>query len=249
MTKIIIVAGGLATRMTPITEQIPKCLIDIQGTPLIEHQLKFFKKHGYTEIIFCVAHLADKVKEYFKDGKKLGLSIQYIQEKNELMGTAGSVKLAEKMIPKNDDFIVFYGDNLTSMDFGKFLNFHREKKALATICMRPLPSGYKSSSIITLATDHKIRVFLEKPSPDDLEKYSGEQRYINNGIYAFKKEVFKYIPPATKFDFAQELFPTLVENNVGIYGYPTEEFFREIGRIEKYAKILEEFKGRDAILS
>src|SRR5512137_1803905 len=98
MTKIVIVAGGLATRMLPITEEIPKCMVDINGKPLIQHQLEFFKSKGYTEFIFCVAHLAEKVKEYFGDGSALGVKIQYVQETKELMGTAGSVKLTEPLI-------------------------------------------------------------------------------------------------------------------------------------------------------
>src|SRR3989344_7811731 len=116
MTKIVIVAGGLAKRMKPITEEIPKCLIDINGKPLIQHQIEFFRENGYTEIIFCVAHLANKVKDYFRDGAKFGVNITYLEETNKLMGTAGSVKPLEKFIEKDEDFIVYYGDNLTNMD-------------------------------------------------------------------------------------------------------------------------------------
>ncbi len=246
MTKIIIVAGGLATRMKPITEEIPKCLIDINGIPLIERQLNFLKKKGYTEIIFCVAHLAEKVKEHFGDGGRFGLNVQYVQETDELMGTAGSVKLVEGLV--EDDFIVYYGDNLTNMDFDKFLQAHKESGAIATICMRPLPSGYKSSSVITLNDNDSIKVFLEKPPIEEIEKYKDEKRYINSGIYAFKKEIFELIPENTKFDFCKQLFPLLMEKGLKFQGYPTEEFFREIGRVEKYEKFLEEFKDKEVIL-
>lgn len=249
MTKIIIVAGGLATRMRPITEEIPKCLVDINGKPLIQHQLEFFRDKGYKDIIFCVAHLAQKVKDYFEDGKEFGLNISYVEETEELMGTAGSVKLAKKIIGKDRDFIVYYGDNLTSMDFEKFMDFHRKNKALATICIRPLPEGYKSSSIITLDKSKQIKVFLEKPQVEELEKHKDEKRFINSGIYAFKKDMFKMIPKNQKYDFAKQLFPNLIEKNLGIYGYSTEEFFREIGTVEKYERFLNEFKGRKAILA
>ena len=167
--KIVIVAGGLATRMRPVTEEIPKCLVDVNGKPLIQHQLEFFRKNGFTEFIFCVAHLAEKVKEYFRDGRDFGLRIRYVQETKELMGTAGSVKLAQKLIGGDEDFIVYYGDSLTSMDFHKFITFHKEKRGVATIVMRPLPEGYKSSSLITLHKDGKVKNFVETPSSEQLE--------------------------------------------------------------------------------
>jgi mannose-1-phosphate guanylyltransferase / phosphomannomutase len=248
MLKIIIVAGGLATRMRPITEEIPKCMIDINGKPLIQHQLEFFKSRGYKDIIFCVAHLADKVKEYFEDGKKFGLNINYVQETKELMGTAGSVKLAEKIIGKDENFIVYYGDNLTNIDFDKFTNFHITKKALATICLRSLPKSYKSSSIIILDKEKKIKVFLEKPSTEEFKKYENENIFINSGIYIFNREIFKLIPANLKFDFAKQLFPLILEKKLGLYGYSTNEYFREIGRVEKYEKFLEEVKGKTRIL-
>ena len=233
--------------MRPITEEIPKCMVDINGTPLIEHQINFFKKHGYTEFIFCVAHLADKVKEYFKHGKKLGVKISYVEETKELMGTAGSVKLAQNNIG-DEDFIVYYGDNLTNMDFDKFLKYHKEKNGIGTIVMRPQPEGYKGSSVITLNNNKRIITFLEKPSEEEIKKYENEKRYINSGIYAFNKKIFDFIPKDKKFDFAKEVFPRIIEESKGLYGYPTKEFFREIGRIEKYNSFLEEIRGKKEFL-
>lgn len=247
MTKmqIVIVAGGLATRMQPIAEKIPKCLIDINGKPLIQHQLEFFKKKGYTDIIFCIAHLAEKVKEYFKDGTEFGLNIQYSNEEKELMGTAGAVKQAEPLI--EGDFIVFNGDNLTSMDFDRFVEFHKQSGGLATMVVRPLPERYKSSSVIILNEDKRINVFLEKPPMEVIEKYKDQKRYINSGIYLLNKDTLELIPKKTKFDFSKQFFPLLMGKQA-LYGYPTTEFFREIGRIEKYVKLLKEFKGVKEIL-
>jgi mannose-1-phosphate guanylyltransferase/phosphomannomutase len=245
MTKIVIVAGGLATRMLPITEDIPKCMIEINGKPLIQHQLEFFKERGYKDFIFCVAHLAEKVKEYFKDGTNFGLHIQYVQETQELMGTAGSVKLAEDMI--DEDFIVFYGDVLTSMNLDKLLQFHREKNGIATICLRQLPVNYKSSSIICIGENSEINVFLESPSWADIEKHKSKGLHINDGIYVFKKEIFDFIPKGKKFDFAKDLFPLFVGKKNEIFGYISEEFFRELGRVEKYEAFLQEIRGRKVI--
>ncbi len=253
--KIVIVAGGLATRMKPITEEIPKCLVDIHGKPLIQHQIEFFKEHGYNDFIFCVAHLANKVKEYFEDGSKFGINIKYSEEQKELLGTAGSVKLIENIIGEDENFIVYYGDNLTCMDFERYTKFHIEHDSIATICIRPLKQGYKSSSVITLDENNKIKVFLEKPSIEEINKYEDQQKYINSGIYVFNKKIFEYIPSNQKYDFAKEVFPKLIQNNNNsnnndqnnMYGYPTNEYFREIGRIEKYNSFLNESKGKKNI--
>ena len=172
MMPIVIVAGGLATRMQPLTENIPKCLIDINGTPLIEHQLRFFKKLGYTKIIFCIAHLADKVKDYFGDGSAYGLKISYAEEQEQLLGTAGSVKKAASLID-GDKLIVFYGDVLTSLDVGALLDFHSLKNADATVCVRPLPEGYRSSSLVMMDEANAIThfgQFIIKLTAKEIEK-------------------------------------------------------------------------------
>jgi mannose-1-phosphate guanylyltransferase/phosphomannomutase len=246
--KVVVVAGGLATRMKPLIEDIPKCLIELNGKPLIQYQIEFFKKCGFTDFIFCIGHLADKVKAYFEDGSNFGVNIKYSQEDKQLLGTAGAVKLIEELIPKGEDFIVYYGDSITSMNFNKFLRFHIKAGGIATVCIRPLPKGYKSSSVIILEENKKIQLLLEKPKIEEIEKYRYKKKYINNGIYLFKKEVLKFIPENTKYDFAKQVFPLIIEKGSGIYGYPTEEYFREIGRIEKYEKFLEEIKSRKNIL-
>lgn len=242
--KVVIVAGGLGTRMKPIIEDMPKCLIDLNGKPLVQYQIGFFKKCGFTDFIFCIGHLADKVKAYFKDGSKFGVNIEYSQENEELLGTAGAVKHAERLISEEEDFIVYYGDSLTSMDFNKFLRFHAKAGGMATVCIRPLPEGYKSSSIVILDESKRIKAFLEKPKAEELEKYRHKKKYINNGIYVLKKWALKLIPDNAEFDFAKQLFPLMIKKNLGVYGYSTREYFREIGSIGKYEKFLKEMERR-----
>ncbi|MBS1266135.1 MAG: Bifunctional protein GlmU [Candidatus Woesearchaeota archaeon] len=241
--KIIVVAGGLATRIKPITEKIPKCLIDINGVPLVERQLMYFRKSGFKNFIFCVAHMAEKVEEYFGDGSNFGINVEYVED--NLMGTAGAVKLAENLI--NGDFIVYFADILTSIDFNKLVEFHKNKNALGTVCLRPLPKGYKSSSVITLHNNKKIKSFLEKPSMEKINRIT-EPKFINSSTYVFKKQIFKHIPADEKYDFGKQLFPKLVEQKENLFGYPTTEFFREIGRMEKYERFMKEFNGVDNIL-
>lgn len=236
---IVIVAGGLATRMHPICEQIPKCLIDIHGKPLIEHQLDVFKKQGFKEIIFCVAHLAEKVQEYFGDGFKWGLNIQYSMDGNILLGTAGAVKRAGALLP--DHFMVFYGDTISKQNFNEFVKFHFQKKSTVSISLREKPKGYKSSSLITLE-QNKITQFIEKPSQKMINQYdnSGTKTYINNGIFIINRSTLNLIPKNQKYDFSNDLFPLLIKSKNQMNGYISKDFYREIGRMEKYNNLLQE---------
>jgi D-glycero-D-manno-heptose 1,7-bisphosphate phosphatase len=244
--KIVIIAGGLATRMKPITENIPKCLIDVNGTPLIEHQINFFKEHGYKDFIFCVAHLANIVKEYFGDGSKFGVNIEYSQEPKELLGSAGAVKLIEDIV--KETIIIFYGDNLTNLNFDKFLKFHKDKKSKFTIFLRKCPYNYRGSSLITMNKDGQIDTFIEKPSTEERDKYKNEVQYINNGIYIMEPEVFNEIPEKVKYDFGKEVIPKRLQNGQKVFGYISDDFFIELGRVEKYDKFLVKFKGRKKVL-
>ncbi len=248
--RIIIVAGGLGTRMHPITETIPKCLVDINGMPLIERQLRFFKKKGYSEFIFCIAHLAEKVKEHFEKHAKDKYDITFVEEQEELRGTAGSVKLSQKLFSPEENFIVFYGDNFTSMDFDKFISSHKKNNALMTLCLRVDKKKERKSDLILLEKSNKMTTFKEKPSQEEVNRVQelGKKIYANNGIFACSAKIFKHIPENKKYDFSKELIPTLLAQNKEVYGYPTEEFYHELGRTEKYQKFLEAFKAKQEIL-
>lgn len=244
--KVVIVAGGLATRMRPITEKIPKCMVDVNGIPLIEHQINYFKESGYTDFIFCVSHLSGLVKEYFGNGSTLGVNIKYSEEPNELLGSAGAVKLIEQC--SKEAMVVFYGDNLTNLDFDKFLMFHNDKKSSFSIFLREKPENYSGSSLIMMDEENMIKTFIEKPSKEEFEMYKDQKQYINNGIYIIEPEIFIDIPKNTKYDFGKDLIPKLLKSGKKMYGYCSEDFFIELGRVEKYESFLNNFKGRERVL-
>ena len=235
--KIVVVAGGLATRMGPVTEEIPKTLLEVNGKPLLQHQVEFFKKNGFYDFVFCIAHLAHKVKDFFKDGSEFGVNIVYSEDK--LLGTAGAVKLAENSV--GDVCIVFYGDNLTTMNFDKLLEFHESRKSDFTVVVTQIPEGKITSSLLTLDEDGKMNLFIEKPTGEEFKKPG--KIYYNQGIYVMNKNIFSLIPEGN-CDFGHDVIPALSKRNANSHGYPTDEFFREIGRPEKYEQLKEEFKGK-----
>ena len=245
--KIVIIAGGLAARMKPITEKIPKCLVDVGGKPLIQHQLEFFRDKGYSRFVFCVAHLAKQVQDYFKDGSSLGVQIEYSREPETLLGTAGAAKIAEPLVT-DDVCVIYYGDNLTTMDFDRLLALHNENKSDFTIVLRDNPPGYHGTSLITMNEQNEIKEFLEKPSDEKREQLKDEKKYINNGIYVMSKKVFESIPENAKYDFAKQLIPDLMQRKARVFGFLSNDFFREIGRVEKYEKFEEEIKNKGSVL-
>jgi len=222
--QVVILAGGLATRMEPLTMKIPKSMVDINGKPLLWYQLELLKQQGINDIIVCVGHLGDQIITYFGNGLK------YSVEKEEPLGTAGAVK----NIPCDwleHDFIVLYGDIIFTIDLKKMFEFHKQKDAVATIHIHTKP--ILGSSSIRIDKTKRITEFVEKPTK--LKK----PNWVNSGIYIMNKRILGYIPAQTNFDFGKQLFPLLIEKKKRLYGYPLKkrEYWKEVGTVNR----LEEF--------
>lgn len=241
--KVVVIAGGQAVRMRPLTDETPKCLLCVGGIPLLEHQVREYRRQGYRDFIFCVAHMAGKVEECFGDGSRLGVGIRYSNDGDKPLGTAGSVKNAEDLIGPDGRFIVAYGDVLTNMSFDRLVEFHSAKNAAATATLRPRPAGYRGSSAVMVGADGEVTEFREGVGKDGGE-HAGE--HINSGIYVCERSVLDLIPGGVKYDFASDLFRDMVARKLGLYGYVTGEFYRELGRPEKYRAFLAEadWRGR-----
>jgi len=131
--KALILAGGKGTRLRPITYEIPKPLVPVKGKPIVQHLIENLKAYGITDIIMSVGYLHQKIMDYFGDGSRFGVKIEYIVEKDE-MGTGGPLRLAEKML--TDTFLVINGDGLfEKINVGKLVETHRKRKALVTLTL------------------------------------------------------------------------------------------------------------------
>src|SRR3990167_4090150 len=180
--KVLINVGGKGTRMGETG--IPKALIEVNGKPILEHQILHLKKYGLNEIILATGYLSEKIEEYFKDGKRFGVKIIYSKEDKPL-GTAGPMKLAEKFL--GEEFIVLQGDLFIDFDVKRFVDFHREKKSIGTIFVHESSHPY-DSDLIELDENKIIkRVFMVKEG----EKF---ENLTNAGVFIFSNRVLKYIP-------------------------------------------------------
>jgi len=237
--KVVLLVGGLGTRLRPITEKIPKPMIDVNGRPFLELKVEVLKKYGLTEFIFCVGHLGHIVEDYFGDGQRFGVNIKYSYEKEGLMGTAGAIKKAEELIGK-EDFLVMNGDTYLDLNIKKILDFHRDH-------------GNSFTMVICNASHPATQELVELNEGGDIEKIhqrgtvghennlrSNINPLINAGCYIFNKEIFDYLPLLRNISLEQEILPKIIGRTKSFFhtGYMLDiadqedwkEFIKDLGK-------------------
>ncbi|MFC2056179.1 sugar phosphate nucleotidyltransferase [Chloroflexota bacterium] len=226
--KAVILVGGKATRLLPLTCNIPKALMPVINTPFLEHVIRHLSRHQIKEIVLAQGHLAQPIEDYFGGGSRFGVKIIYVVEDTTL-GTAGAVKNAERYL--DEPFLVLNGDIITDLDIMAMIDFHRERKAKVTIALTPVddPTSY---GLIETNAGGRITRFLEKPSWDEVTT-----NMINAGTYVLEPEVLARIPPQTNFSFERQLFPLLLDSGEPIYAYSASAYWIDMGTLEKYLQL------------
>ncbi len=228
MNKAVIMAGGFGTRLRPLTMAIPKPMVPVINTPMMEHIVNLLKQHKITDIVSVLYFQPDVITSYFEDGSDFGINMKYVLA-NADYGTAGAVKNAYEQLEK-DRFIVISGDVLTDFDLTKALEFHDKKGAKATILLTRVPKPLQFGIVMT-DDNGRITRFLEKPSWGQVFSDT-----INTGIYILEPEVLDLIPYQEEFDFSKDLFPTMLSRKMPIYGYIADGYWRDIGNLDEYQK-------------
>ena len=226
--KAVILAGGEATRLRPLTCDIPKIMVPVLNRPFFQYIIGYLKKHNILDIILAVGKSHDQIQSYFSDGSDFGVKLAYSVEDSP-MGTAGAVKNAEKFL--DDSFIVFNGDVFTDINLTTMMKLHREKKANASIALTPVdnPTSY---GVVETDSQGRVKRFLEKPSRDE-----ATTNMINAGIYILEPDILNYITPNSFFMFERNVFPTLLEGGRAIYSYPSQDYWIDIGTLDKYLRL------------
>jgi mannose-1-phosphate guanylyltransferase/phosphomannomutase len=224
--KAVVMAGGEGTRLRPLTLTQPKPMVPIAGKPCIEHILDLLRRHGIEDTVITLAYLPQVIRSYLGDGEDLGLHIDYALEEVPL-GTAGSVRNAAELL--DGTFLVISGDALCDVDLGALLAFHRERGAMVTLAVKsvPNPLGF---GVVIADEEGRIERFLEKPGWGQVFSDT-----INTGIYVIEPEVLARIPEEGPYDFARELFPTLLAEGLPLFAYriPEGEYWHDIGTLEQ----------------
>lgn len=223
--QAVIMAGGFGTRLRPLSVNIPKPMVPIVNRPMLHHIIDLLKKHGFTELIMMLYYQPDVITDYFGDGSKFGVKIKYLRPESDL-GTAGSVKYAEKNL--KGTFLVISGDVMTDFDITKAIEYHKAKKAMATIVLTRVSNPLQYGVVIT-DKEQKIERFLEKPSWGEVFSDT-----INTGIYVLDSKVFEMIPSEKSFDFSKDLYPAILSQDKGLYGFIAEGYWKDIGNLDEY---------------
>ncbi|MBN1621249.1 MAG: mannose-1-phosphate guanyltransferase [Endomicrobiales bacterium] len=224
--QAVIMAGGFGTRLRPLSYHIPKPMVPMANNPMLYHIVKLLKAHGFTNLIMMLYYQPEVITSYFGDGSKMGVNISYLKPEQDL-GTAGSVKYARTQL-SDKTFIVISGDVLTDFDLTKAVEFHKEKKAAATMVLTRVANPLQYGVVIT-DSEGKIERFLEKPSWGEVFSDT-----INTGLYILEPEVFEYMPDDRPFDFSKELYPLLLREGKKVYGYVAEGYWKDVGNLEEY---------------
>jgi len=229
--KAIIIAGGLGTRLRPLTYNTPKPIVPVANRPFVVHQIELLKQHGVTEVILNLHYLPDAIKMALGDGGEFGVKIYYSLEA-EPLGTAGAVKNAEEFFDGyKEPLIVFNGDVLTDINITKIVELHKKKKAKATLSLTPVddPTSY---GLVLTDDAGRVTEFLEKPSFERIEGLSRTD--INAGIYILDPSIFKKVPKNARYMFEHDLFPSLLREGQPVYGVTSERYWIDIGNNKKY---------------
>ena len=234
--KAVILAGGMGTRLRPVTYELPKPLLPIQGKTLTEHVFDILKNAGVNEVFLSVCHMSDKIKQYFKDGKEFGLKIRYLVE-DEPLGTGGWMHLMREqgLVPK-EDFIVVNGDNLFDIGFKDTLKLHKEENALITLSLYEL-DDVESKGVVAMQ-GNKVVDFVEKP-----KKEEAPSNYISAGYYIFNPEAFNHIPSAKKFMLEKDLFPALAKQKK-VAGFISKAQWFDTGTFERWEQVIHEWRKK-----
>lgn len=220
-------AGGEGTRLRPLTSNLPKPMMPLANRPMMEHIVRLLQRHGFDEIVVTLAFLPNAIRNYFGDGSEFGVRMVYATEETPL-GTAGSVRNA--MAELQERFLVISGDVLTDIDLSALVQFHEDRKALATICLTPVDNPLEFGIVIT-RDDGSIERFLEKPGWGQVFSDT-----VNTGIFVLEPEIFEHIPPDRSVDFSTDVFPPLLDAGAPLFAQVVHGHWEDVGTHQAYVR-------------
>ncbi|WP_291953030.1 nucleotidyltransferase family protein [Campylobacter sp.] len=224
--NIILMAGGLGTRLKELTKNTPKPMLKVGNKPILESIITKFKEQNFENFILCVNYKKQVIEKYFKNGAKFGVNIKYIKEKKRL-GTAGALSLIKDEI--KESFIVMNADILTELDFNKLLQAHKKSKALMSVCLREF--AYKIPYGVVELNKNYIKDIKEKPVSKFL---------VSAGIYVCEPCVLKLLKENEYFDMPDFIKLLMQENKINTF--LIDDYWIDIGQIDEFKKANEEFK-------
>jgi histidinol-phosphate phosphatase family protein len=230
MTKqLVILAGGMGTRLKARLGDLPKPMIPIAGKPLLEHQIELAQRHGFHDIIIFACYRADLIEQHFGDGSKWGMRIRIVVER-EPLGTAGAVLAGFELLA--EEFLVMYGDTMVNVDLERIRQAHLRSHAAATLLLHPNDHPL-DSDLVEADAGGWITAFHNRPHP----AHRWFQNLVNAGLYVINKSALRPWLSPQPMDFGKDLFPAMLRQGAKLLAYNSPEYIKDIGTPERYDKI------------
>lgn len=226
--KAFLLAAGKGIRLLPITDTIPKCLVPLGRTTLLDFWLDRLVTYGIREVLINTNHLAEKVKDHLN--LRPGNPRVVVTREEELLGSAGTVLRNRDFVEEEESFWVFYADNLTTLDFAAMEALHSRNAAPMTIAVYPTDQPERCG-IVMLSSDHRVLSFEEKPAVP-------HSNLANSGIYLCRQSVFESFPSGPFIDFGFDVLPALTGR---MFAYVMTEYILDIGTIQNYNRALQDW--------
>lgn len=229
--KAMIMAAGVGSRLEPLTQDIPKPLVPVLNKPVMDILLEKLKDFGVESVIANTHYLAEQIQHRYTHNSPVNINFHYLHEET-LSGTAGGVKKCEYFFKDVDDFLVVSADGLHDADLNRIVKSHYDSGCIATMAIVEIDKDEVSKYGVVVPSEiYQVSEFQEKPP---IEK--AKSNYINTGIYVFNKRIFDYIPAGQKYDFAKDVFPTLLASGEKINVYRIYAYWSDIGSIDQYIR-------------
>lgn len=225
--KAVILAGGLGTRLLPLTKKTPKPMLPLGKKPILEHLIDWSSKNGVKSIVLCVSYLRKSIEDYFEDGKKFGVSIEYAVS-NKQLATAGQLKTAEEFI--DDTFVCMYGDSIFDFSLRNMIKQHNAKKAFVTMSLNEYKTRLEYGVIETSKTG-KVVDWREKPEI---------KSNVNMGCYVMEPAVLNLIPKNKPYGM-DDVIKKVMNRKKLVSSFITKKGFTDIGNKESYKKACDEY--------
>ena len=225
--KAVILAGGLGTRLLPLTKKTPKPMLLLGKKPILEHLIDWNKKNGVKSIVLCVSHLRKTIEDYFEDGKRFGVNIEYAIS-NKPLATAGQLKTAEEFI--DDTFVCMYGDSIFNFSLRNMIKQHKTKKAFVTMGLNEYKTNLEYGVIDTSKTG-KVLSWEEKPEI---------KANVNMGCYIMEPNVFSLIPKNKPYGMDDVIKRAMSKKKL-VTGFITKNGFIDIGNKESYKEATQNY--------
>jgi NDP-sugar pyrophosphorylase family protein len=221
---VAILAGGMATRLMPLTEKIPKALIDMNGEPFIAHQLRLLRSKGIDNVVICAGHLGEMIRDFVKDGRRFGMKVEYSFDGARLLGTGGAIRKALALL--GEKFFVLYGDSYLPC------NYEAAKEALEVSGKKGLMTVFRNEGAWDTSN---VEFEGGRILAYDKQLRSHRMRHIDYGLGVFRREAFQFVPDDTACDLAK-LYQSLLGRGE-LAAFEVYERFYEIGSVEGLAEL------------